>query len=104
MNYKHFKTDENINLVFLGCGNIVTKHIKTIRSVDKKVKLSFASRSIEKAKNYLNKYRGEQAYGSYMEAIQDEEIDVVFVTTPPNSHYELSKACLLYTSPSPRDS
>lgn len=91
MNYSKFEKKQNIHLVFLGCGNIVTKHVKTIRSVDKNVTLSFASRTLEKAEAYLKKFKGEKAYGSYEAAIQDQLVDVVFVCTPPNSHYNLAK-------------
>jgi len=94
MKYKNFGENETINLVFLGCGNIVKKHVKTIRSVDKKIDLSFASRSIEKAQAYQEQYAGKYAFGTYQDAIADQNIDVVFVTTPPNSHYELTKAAL----------
>jgi len=92
--YKNYTKDQPINLAFLGCGNIVKSHVKSIRWADAKVQLSFASRNISKAEEYKTQFKGHQAFGSYKDAINSTEVDVIFITTPPNSHYDLAKAAL----------
>lgn len=54
-----------------------------------------ASRSLEKAKAFAEKYEIEKAYGSYEEMLQDPEVEIVYIATPNNMHYDNIKACLL---------
>ncbi len=89
MNFK--KTDKNkpINLAFLGCGGVTAKHTKTLKGF-KDVRLFYASRSEEKAKQFCEKRNGNGHFGSYGAAISSDEIDVVLIATPPDSHLELA--------------
>lgn len=86
--------DKNLHIVFLGCGNITNTHSKNIKKVDRSVKQSFASRSLSKAQEYVKKHGGEIAFGSYQEAIDSDEVDVIMINTPPNSHFDLAKQAL----------
>ncbi len=92
--YKSYTKDQALTLAFLGCGNIVKSHVKSIRWADSNVKLAFASRTLAKAEEYRTQFKGEQAYGSYEEAILSPETDIIFITTPPKFHYELAKKAL----------
>ena len=92
--YTAYPENKKLTLAFLGCGNIVHSHVKAIRWADKNIDLCFASRQKEKAKNYLSKHNGKQAFGSYDEAINNEEVDIIFITTPPKYHYELAKKAI----------
>lgn len=94
MSYNAIGDDAPIRLVFLGCGDVTKKHVGRARYADKNIKLSFASRTLEKAEGYKQKHNGEHAFGSYDEAINSDQIDVVMINTPPNSHYELAKQTL----------
>jgi len=94
MNHNPYKPIEQLDIVFLGCGNITSKHAKLVNSIDKSASISFASRSLEKANQYVEKYSGKHAYGNYNEAIISDENNVVMVNTPPNSHFELAEAAL----------
>ena len=49
-----------------------------------------ASRSLERAQNFADKYGIPKAYGSYSELSADKEIDIVYVATPHALHYENS--------------
>ena len=57
-------------------------------------KYAVASRSLEKAKEFAEKWGFEKAYGSYEELVQDPEVDLVYVATPHSHHYENTKLCL----------
>ena len=87
----HKKT---IHLALLGCGFASKIHSKTIRRVDKSSKVSFASRSPEKADNYRKKYKGFKSFDSYEAAINDPDVDVIMINTPPASHFDLAKKAL----------
>jgi len=91
---KKFKTiapDQPIRLAFLGCGFATRIHSKTLKKF-KNVQCYYASRSLERAEQYRTKYKGAGAFDAYEAAIASNEIDVIFIATPPDSHLEL---CLL---------
>ncbi len=56
---------------------------------------SYASRSLEKARAYCQRYQGAGSYASYAEAINDPHIDVVVVAVPPHDHLALTLEALL---------
>lgn len=83
-----------LRLAFLGCGKIVPKHVKTMRAIGADVSCAFASRSVDKAESYRQQLGGVAAYGSYEAAMAANDVDVVFVATPPHLHLELALAAL----------
>ena len=90
ISYKSYPKNHKLTLAFLGCGNIVHSHVKSIRWADKQTGLCFASRQKDKANQYLSKYKGSLAFGSYEEAIAHPDVDIIFITTPPKYHYDLA--------------
>ncbi len=82
-----------IRLAFLGCGFATHLHSKTLSGFDN-IERYYASRSLEKAKEYQTKYKGHGAFDSYEAAIESPEVDVVLVATPPVSHLELTQKAL----------
>ena len=94
MIYQNIAADKPMRIVFLGCGNITNTHSKNIRKASKQVELSYASRTLAKAQEYVKKYNGTNAFGTYNEAINSDEVDVVMINTPPDSHYDLAKEAL----------
>ncbi|MGI9625363.1 MAG: Gfo/Idh/MocA family protein [Longimicrobiales bacterium] len=79
-----------IALVFLGCGRATQMHSRTLSKLDSGVRLHYASRDRDKAEGYRRTHGGVGAYGSYDAAIDDPNLDVVFVATPPPSHLPLT--------------
>lgn len=94
MKYKGIDSSKAIRWCFLGCGHITTSHAKGLSKLKENLELSFASRNIEKAEKYKNELGGIQAFGSYDEAIQSIDVDVIMINTPPNLHFELTKSAL----------
>jgi predicted dehydrogenase len=47
------------------------------------------------AKKFAQKF-GTRVYGSFKEMLKDDSIDIVYVATPPNLHFEQSKQALEY--------
>ena len=52
--------------------------------------LYYASREEKKAKAFSTEYKGSGYFGSYASAITSPDIDVVFISTPPDSHLQLT--------------
>ncbi|MVX67168.1 gfo/Idh/MocA family oxidoreductase [Clostridium chromiireducens] len=76
-----------INWAILGPGTIAEDFARAINEVNGSL-YSVGSRNIEKAKEFAKKYNAEKAYGDYDEMLRDEEIDVVYISTPHCNHYE----------------
>lgn len=88
-----------INFAIVGAGSIAKLMATTIKMMnkggDESVKLyAIASRSLEKAKEFAKEFGIEKAYGSYEELYNDPAINLVYIATPHNFHYEQTKACL----------
>ena len=83
-----------INFGILGAGNIAHRVAKGILCSEKAEFYAVASRTIEKAKAFQETYCAKKAYGSYEELLKDSELDVVYICTPNEFHYEQIKMCL----------
>lgn len=88
------KSQKPVHLAFLGCGFATQIHSKTLSGFKKQVRLYYASRSAEKAAQFNQKYRGAGYFDSYEKAIENSDIDVVLVATPPAQHLELTLMAL----------
>ena len=77
----------NIKWAILGPGNIAEEFAKAIVAVNGNL-YAVGARTIEKAKKFGDKYKAEKIYGSYDEMLEDDEIDVVYISTPHCNHYE----------------
>lgn len=49
-----------------------------------------ASRTVEKAEEFAEKYDAKKFYGSYQEILHDPEVDIVYIATPHPQHAEWS--------------
>ena len=95
MNMRKINSSEpRLNLCFVGCGSICISHSKRLKKTKYNVRLSFASRTKEKSEALKKRFDGFKAFENYNEAISDPLISVIFITTPPNSHYELAHLAL----------
>lgn len=85
-----------MNIGILGCGSIANKMAGTIVKLkDEDIFLyAFASRSLEKAKQYQKDYGAQVAYGSYEELAKDSNIDLIYIAVPHSEHYQWTKLCL----------
>jgi predicted dehydrogenase len=71
----------------LGPGIIAGDFAKAIIQVSERV-YAVGARSLEKSKDFACKYNIEKAYGTYEELLTDDDIDVVYISTPHNTHYQ----------------
>lgn len=78
----------------LGCGNIANKFAEALGFVDDAQLVAVGSRSIEKAKEFGDKYKVSRHYGSYQKLANDKGIDIIYVATPHNLHCENTILCL----------
>ncbi len=83
-----------MNFGVIGLGKISTTFTKEFDFIPDSKIIIAGSRDIEKAKEFCNLYNIPEA-GSYEDVINHSGIDAIYIGTPHNSHYELTKAALL---------
>lgn len=82
-----------LNWVILGTGTIANEFAAHFEA-EKATLYGAASRSKEKSQAFCDTYAIPNRYGSYEEALADENVDVVYVAVPHSHHFELMKAAL----------
>lgn len=83
----------------MGAGNIANKFYDAVNRLENCCVAAVASKSMERAKNFADKYGIAGAYDSYEQMLIEEKPDCVYIATTCDSHYELSMLCLQYNTP-----
>ena len=78
----------------LGCGWIADNFLQSLGIVDEAKVLACGSKSLERAQGLANKYNIPNAYDSYEVMLSDPNIDIVYIGTTHNFHYENAMMCL----------
>src|SRR5665647_3149093 len=105
-----------LKFAIIGCGRIAARHAEQINRV---AELKAVCDKVESKAVLLGNKYGAKVYSDYNEMLLNEkELDMVAICTPNGLHAEHTikafrngfhvlcekpMACLLYTSPSPRD-
>ncbi|MFV8328295.1 Gfo/Idh/MocA family protein [Flavobacterium sp. ZS1P14] len=74
----------------IGLGNIAQQFADNLMLVHDAKIVAVASRNLEKAQGFAEKYNCEKAYATYEEIFADEEVDILYIATPHNSHKTLT--------------
>ncbi len=82
------------NWGIIGPGGIAHQFASALAQSKQGKLYAVASRSLERAQEFSEKYNAEMSYGDYQQLIDDTNIDVIYIATPHDSHYPLAKACL----------
>jgi predicted dehydrogenase len=83
-----------LRLAFLGCGFITRVHSRHLKALRSEIVCSYASRDNGKAEEFRRQWKGERAYASYEEALDDPRVDAVLVAVPPKFHRDLTLRAL----------
>lgn len=78
----------------LGTGKIAGVLAETFAQIEGVKLYAAASRTLEKAQAFAEKYGFEKAYGSYEELAEDVGVELVYIATPHAKHYEDMKLCI----------
>ncbi|WP_010248528.1 Gfo/Idh/MocA family protein [Acetivibrio cellulolyticus] len=84
---------KNINWGIMGCGGIAREFADALKAVEGANLIAAASKS-GKAKQFAEDFNLAYYYDDYEEFVRNEEIDVVYVATTHNFHYENTMLCL----------
>ncbi|MBP5385464.1 MAG: Gfo/Idh/MocA family oxidoreductase [Lachnospiraceae bacterium] len=83
-----------MNIAILGAGEIATKMAMTLQPLKEANCYAVAARDQERAQAFADKYGFRQAYGSYLDMLSDDYVELVYIATPHSHHYEHIKMCL----------
>lgn len=78
----------------IGAGKIAGKVADTLNQLNQFAPYAIASRDINKANEFGDKYNVEKRYGSYEELVNDPDVDLVYIATPHSEHADQAKLCL----------
>ena len=84
---------EQVRWGLLSTARINERLIPSLRQAQRCELLAVASRNVERAQAYADKWDIPRAYGSYEDLLADPEIDVVYISLPNSDHAEWSIKC-----------
>jgi predicted dehydrogenase len=82
------------NWGIIGAGKIARKFTDDLELLPNANLYAVASTSLERAENFKDEFGYEKAYGSYEELVKDENLDIIYVATTNNLHFENTMLCL----------
>ena len=83
-------TDKKIRWGIIGLGNIANQFATDLKLIEEAELVAVASRSIDKANEFAVRHNCTNFYGMYDELFSDEQVDIIYIATPHDSHAELS--------------
>jgi len=78
----------------LGAARIADKFADGLKILPNAERYAIAARSLERAEAFKVKHGFTKAFGSYEEMLADTELDVVYIATTNNLHFEHTMLCL----------
>lgn len=84
---------KTINWAILGTGVIANEMAQALKNAGKKI-YAVGNRTHEKAVAFAQKYDIEKVYDDFREMFSDDAVDVIYITTPHNTHIEFMMEAL----------
>lgn len=85
--------DKRMNWAILGTGVVANEMAQALKNAGKKV-YAVGNRTQEKAVAFAEKYEIEKVYDDFHEMFEDDEVDVIYITTPHNTHIDFMMKAL----------
>ena len=78
----------------LGCGRIARKFASDLRLVKDAQLIALGSRNRETAEAFSKDFPAKHIHDSYEALATNDEVDIIYIATPHNFHYEQTMLCL----------
>ena len=85
---------KNYKWGILGAARIANKFAEGLKILPNAERYAIASRSQDRAEAFKEKHGFTKAFGSYEEMLADRELDIVYIATTNNLHFEHTMQCL----------
>lgn len=82
-----------LNWAVIGCGVIANEMAQGLEKMGRTL-YSVANRTREKAVQFAEKYNVKKVYDDIDEVFTDKNVDIIYITTPHNTHYKYMKKAL----------
>lgn len=82
-----------LNWAVIGCGVIANELAHAFEKLDRKI-YAVGNRTYEKAVAFAEKYGVTKVYENPHEVFEDEDVDVIYISTPHNTHIEYIRKAL----------
>ena len=86
--------EQQFNWGIIGLGKIANKFAQDLSGLANAKLHAVASRSLDKAQAFAERYKAPHAFGSYEELVQCPDLDAVYIATPHMLHKENTLLCL----------
>jgi predicted dehydrogenase len=83
-----------LKVAIVGCGKIADSHASQIQRINGCEMVAVCDREPLMAQQLYERFPVKQYFGDLNELLSQAKPDVVHITTPPGSHFELAKLCL----------
>lgn len=87
---------DTVKIGIIGTGWIAEKMAITLMGMKGVEAYAVASRQLQTARDFAEKWGFTRAYGSYEEMLADEKVELVYIATPHSHHYEHARMSLLH--------
>lgn len=84
---------KELNWAVIGTGVIANEMAQALQKMDKTL-YGVANRTHQKAIDFARKYGVEKIYDEIDDVFEDENVDIIYLTTPHNTHYSFMKKAL----------
>jgi len=81
---------DKVKFGVIGLGSIANTFCGDLVQSEKAMLYAVASRCMEKAKEFADKYNAKKIYSSYEEITRDKDVDVVYIATPHAFHKDIA--------------
>lgn len=84
---------ENLNWAVLGTGVIANEMAQALQKMGKSL-YAVGNRTYQKAVDFAEKYGVGKVYDQIDDMFEDENVDIIYITSPHNTHYAFMKKAL----------
>jgi dihydrodiol dehydrogenase / D-xylose 1-dehydrogenase (NADP) len=85
---------EKVNWGIIGAGRISRTFVNDLKLIPNANVIAVASKSMERAKTFAKEYNLKYYYDNYNDLLKNPEVDVVYIGTTHNYHYENMVLCM----------
>lgn len=85
--------EKELNWAVIGTGVIANEMAQALQKMDKTL-YGVANRTHAKAIDFAKKYGVKKVYDEIDEVFDDEKVDIIYLTTPHNTHYQFMKKAI----------
>lgn len=87
------ENQKKFNWAVIGCGVIANEMAQGLEKMGRKL-YAVANRTYEKAVAFAEKYGTQKVYDKIEDIFADPNVDIIYITTPHNTHYQYMKKAL----------